>query len=158
MRICKYCDREAAEGSDVCEVCAGKLEAIGAKPAQTSQRSFNSFKKEDVKKNMPAACVSYIPLGFLIPVLLKTKSEYVIYHIRGGERLSAAAAIMAALRVAAQFIVGAAVSPVYAGMLLNILSALLLLLWLAMFAHCVCHALTGRVFKTMPPNKTVQPR
>jgi len=141
MQKCKYCDREIFEG-EVCDICAAKLDAVSTRSPQSLY-----FRREDIRKNISAACFSYIPFVFLFLLKRSKQSAYLKYHIVRAIYMNIIALSFAVVGIAAHIVFPFFLSDLVAVGARNIVIASLMLIWAILFGICSHKALTGLPFK-----------
>ena len=141
MQKCKYCDREIFEG-EVCDVCAAKLDAVSTRSPQSLY-----FRREDIRKNIAAACFSYIPFVFLFLLKRSKQSDYLKYHIVRAMYMNVIALSFAVIGIAAHLIFPLFLSDLVAVGARNIAISAMMVVWAALFGICSHKALTGLPFR-----------
>lgn len=133
MSLCKYCGADIKDDKEICLYCRRMIEIL---KKETQTVKINGFDITDVKKNRSIACLSYLPLLFIIPLIICPKSKYAIYHAAYGFRLS----ILGMIFIIAGFIIKLAFNNI--SMIFEIILMSVYFLLLIIGVYCAYNCIT----------------
>ncbi|MBQ6467071.1 MAG: zinc-ribbon domain-containing protein [Clostridia bacterium] len=102
MSFCEHCGAPIEEGVNFCQVCGEKVNASAAAPEQpgtsgeyradysqpaaetTTTANNEVYDNQDIQNNKVLACLSYLGLLFLVPLIAAPDSPYARFHANQG--------------------------------------------------------------------------
>ncbi|MEG1027853.1 MAG: hypothetical protein RSE07_04105, partial [Oscillospiraceae bacterium] len=67
------------------------------------QDETNRFSEQDINQNKGIACISYLSILFIIPLLVKPESPFVKFHVNQGLNLFIISVIFSIMKIIVSF-------------------------------------------------------